>query len=67
MAKNEIMQKISGYDEIVAEKTLFLKNTVLTIRRKRGEVRSIIDALHPQRLDLTVSEISPGNCKRKIH
>ena len=56
MAKNEIMQKISGYDEIIKENAV-LEKYGFDYQAKRGEVRSIIDALHPQRLDLTVSEI----------
>ena len=56
MAKNEIMQKISGYDEIIRENAI-LEKYGFDYQAKRGEVRSIIDSLHPARLDLTVSEI----------
>ena len=56
MAKNEIMQKISGYDEIIRENAI-LEKYGFDYQAKRGEVRSIIDSLHPATLDLTVSEI----------
>ena len=56
MPKNEIMQKVSGYDEIVAENAI-LEKYGFDYSTKKGEVRSLIDALHPQKLDLTVSEI----------
>jgi ferredoxin-NADP reductase/ferredoxin len=56
MANNEIMQKVSGYNEIVAENAI-LEKYGFDYSTKKGEVRSLIDALHPQNLDLTVSEI----------
>lgn len=56
MAKKDIVQKIDGYDEIIRE-TAVLEKYGFDYQAKRGEVRSIIDALHPARLDLTVSEI----------
>ena len=56
MAKNEIMQKISGYNEIIKENAI-LEKYGFDYQAKKGEVRNIIDSLHPERLDLTVSEI----------
>ena len=56
MAKKDIIQKIDGYDEIIRE-TAVLEKYGFDYQAKKGEVRSILDALHPARLDLTVSEI----------
>ncbi len=56
MAKKDIIQKIDGYDEIIREAAV-LEKYGFDYQAKRGEVRSIIDALHPAKLDLTVSEI----------
>ena len=56
MTKKNIIQKIDGYNEIIRE-TAVLEKYGFDYQAKRGEVRSIIDALHPAKLDLTVSEI----------
>jgi len=56
MVKSEIMQRVSGYNEIVAENAI-LEKYGFDYSTKKGEVRSLIDTLHPQKLDLTVSEI----------
>ena len=56
MAKKDIIQKIDGYDEIIRENAV-LEKYGFDYQAKRGEVRSIIDELHPERLELTVSEI----------
>ena len=56
MVKSEIMERVSGYNEIVAENAI-LEKYGFDYSTKKGEVRSLIDALHPQKLDLTVSEI----------
>lgn len=56
MAKKDIVQKIDGYDEIIRE-TSVLEKYGFDYQAKKEEVRNIIDALHPARLDLTVSEI----------
>jgi ferredoxin-NADP reductase/ferredoxin len=64
MAKKDIIQKISGYDEIIREDAI-LEKYGFDYQAKRGEVRSLIDALHPQRLDLTVSEITQETASTK--
>ena len=64
MAKNEIIRKVSGYDEIVAENAI-LEKYGFDYSTKKGEIRSIIDALHPQKLDLTVSEIAQETASAK--
>jgi ferredoxin-NADP reductase len=64
MAKNEIMQQISGYDEIIKENAV-LEKYGFDYQAKRGEVRSIIDTLHPQRLDMTISEITRETASSK--
>ena len=46
MAKKDIIQKIDGYDEIIRE-TAVLEKYGFDYQAKKGEVRSIIDALHP--------------------
>jgi ferredoxin-NADP reductase len=56
MAKKDIIQKIDGYDEIIREAAV-LEKYGFDYQARRGEVRNILDALHPQKLDLTVSEI----------
>ena len=57
MAKKDIIRKISGYDELIKENAI-LEKYGFDYQAKRGEVKSIIDALHPQGLDLTVSEVT---------
>ena len=56
MTRKEIFQKIEGYNEIIKESSI-LEKYGFDYQTRKGEVKSIIDALHPQRLDLTVSEI----------
>ena len=56
MAKKDIIQKIDGYDEIIRD-TAVLEKFGFDYQAKKGEVRSILDTLHPARLDMTVSEI----------
>jgi glycine betaine catabolism B len=56
MAKKDIIQKIDGYDEIIREAAV-LEKYGFDYQARRGEVRNILNALHPQKLDLTVSEI----------
>ena len=56
MTRQNIIQNIDGYNEIIME-TAVLEKYGFDYQTKRGEVRSIIDLLHPARLDLTVSEI----------
>ncbi len=64
MAKKDIIQKISGYDEIIRENAI-LEKYGFDYQAKRGEVKSIIDALHPQGLDLTVSEVNQETATAK--
>jgi glycine betaine catabolism B len=64
MAKKDIYKKISGYNEIIQENAV-LEKYGFDYQAKKGEVRSIIDALHPQRLDLTVSEINQETASAK--
>jgi len=64
MAKKDIYKKISGYNEIIQENAV-LEKYGFDYSAKRGEVKSIIDALHPQRLDLTVSEINQETASAK--
>jgi glycine betaine catabolism B len=56
MTRNEIFQKIEGYNEIIKESSI-LEKYGFDYQTRKGEVKSIIDALHPQRLDLIVSEM----------
>jgi ferredoxin-NADP reductase len=56
MAKENIIQKLEGYDDIIRENVV-LEKYGFDYQAKKGEVRSIIDALHPAKLDLIVSEI----------
>jgi glycine betaine catabolism B len=64
MAKKDIYKKISGYDEIIKENAV-LEKYGFDYQAKKGEVQNIIDALHPQRLDLTVSEINQETASAK--
>jgi len=64
MAKKDIIRKIFGYDELMRENAI-LEKYGFDYQAKRGEVKSIIDALHPQGLDLTVSEVTPETATAK--
>jgi len=64
MAKKDIIQQISGYDELIKENAI-LEKYGFDYQAKRGEVKSIIDTLHPQRLDMTVSEITRETASAK--
>lgn len=64
MARKEILQKVTGYDEILRENTI-LEKYGFDYQAKKGEVQNIIDTLHPQRLDLTVSEITRETASAK--
>ncbi len=64
MARNEILKKVSGFDEIGRE-TAILEKYGFDYPSKKGEVKNILDALHPQRLDLTVSEITRETASAK--
>lgn len=57
MTKEEIARQIEGYEEILKENAI-LEKYGFDYQAKKGEVRKIVDALHPARLDLTVSEIN---------
>jgi hypothetical protein len=56
MTKQDIIQKIDGYNEIIRE-TAILEKYGFDYQAKKGEVRNIIDAVHPAKIDLIVSEI----------
>jgi ferredoxin-NADP reductase len=64
MAKKDIYKKISGYNEIIQENAV-LEKYGFNYEAKKGEVRSMIDALHPQRLNLTVSEVNQETASAK--
>ena len=64
MARNEILKKVEGFDEIGRE-TAILEKYGFDYPSKKGEVKNILDALHPQRLDLTVSEIARETASAK--
>lgn len=64
MARKEILQQVTGYDEILRDNTI-LEKYGFDYQAKKGEVQSIIDTLHPQRLDLTVSEITRETASAK--
>jgi ferredoxin-NADP reductase len=64
MAKKDIYKKISGYNEIIQENAV-LEKYGFNYEAKKGEVRSMIDALHPQKLNLTVSEINQETASAK--
>lgn len=56
MTKEEIAKQIEGYEDIQKESAI-LEKYGYDYQTKRGEVKRIVDALHPATLDLTVSEI----------
>ena len=56
MAKENIIQKLEGYDDIIRENSV-LEKYGFDYQAKKGEVRNIIDSLHPAKIDLIVSEI----------
>ena len=64
MARKEIMQKVAGYDEIIRDNTI-LEKYGFDYPARKGEVQKIIDSLHPQRLDLIVSEIREQTASAK--
>lgn len=57
MTKEEIARQIEGYEDILKESAI-LEKYGFDYQTRKGEVRKIVDALHPSRLDLTVSEIN---------
>ena len=64
MTRKEIFQKVEGYYEIIKESSILEKYS-FDYQARKGEVKSIIDALHPQRLDLTVSEMTQETTSAK--
>ena len=64
MTRKEIFQKIEGYNEIIKESSI-LEKYGFDYQTRKGEVKKIIDALHPQRLDLTVSEMTQETASAK--
>ncbi len=64
MARKEMMEKVAGYDEIIRDNTI-LEKYGFDYPARKGEVQKIIDSLHPQRLDLIVSEITEQTASAK--
>ncbi|NLA40922.1 MAG: 2Fe-2S iron-sulfur cluster binding domain-containing protein [Smithella sp.] len=64
MTRKEIMQQAAGYDEIIRDNTI-LEKYGFDYPSRKGEVQKIIDSLHPQRLDLIVSEIGEQTASAK--
>ena len=64
MTRKEIFKKVEGYHEIVKESSI-LEKYGFDYQTRKGEVKSIINELHPQRLDLTVSEITQETVSAK--
>jgi glycine betaine catabolism B len=64
MTRKEIFQKVEGYNEIIKESSI-LEKYGFDYQTRKGEVKSIIDALHPQKLDLTVSEMTQETTSAK--
>ena len=64
MTRKEIFQQVEGYNEIINESAI-LEKYGFDYQTRKGEVKSIIDALHPQRLDLTVSEMTQETTSAK--
>jgi ferredoxin-NADP reductase len=57
MTKEEITKQVEGYEDILKESAI-LEKYGFDYQTKKGEVKKIVDALHPARLDLIVSEIN---------
>ncbi|HQG66736.1 MAG TPA: FAD-binding oxidoreductase [Smithella sp.] len=64
MTRKEIFKNVEGYHEIVKESSI-LEKYGFDYQTRKGEVKSIINELHPQRLDLTVSEITQETASAK--
>lgn len=56
MGTKDIFKKIENYDEMLND-TAVLEKYGFDYQSRKGEVEKIIDELHPQRLNLVVSEI----------
>jgi len=57
MTKEEIAKQIEGYEDILKDSAI-LEKYGFDYQTKKGEVKRIVDALHPARLNLIVSEIN---------
>ena len=64
MARPNHIQKVDGYDELLRESAV-LEKYGFDYETKKGELRSIINMLHPKKLDLTVSEITSETASTK--
>ncbi|HLZ19249.1 MAG TPA: FAD-binding oxidoreductase [Smithellaceae bacterium] len=64
MARPNHIQKVDGYDELLRESAV-LEKYGFDYETKKGELRSIINMLHPEKLDLTVSEITSETASTK--
>ncbi|MRR15954.1 MAG: 2Fe-2S iron-sulfur cluster binding domain-containing protein [Deltaproteobacteria bacterium] len=57
MAKANIFEKVEGYDEIIRDGAV-LEKYGFDYQTRKGELRGIISMLHPEKLNLAVSEIA---------
>ena len=64
MARPNHIHKVDGYDELLRESAV-LEKYGFDYEAKKGELRSIIDKLHPEKLNLTVSEITSETASTK--
>lgn len=64
MARPNHIQKVDGYDELIRESAV-LEKYGFDYEAKKGELRSIISMLHPEKLNLTVSEITSETASTK--
>ena len=64
MTRKEIFQQVEGYHEIIKESAI-LEKYGFDYQTRKGEVKSIIDTLHPQRLDMIVSEMTQETTSAK--
>jgi len=56
MAKKDIISKIEGYEDIIRQNSI-LEKYGFDYEAKKGEIRKIVDGLHPKELNLKVSKI----------
>ncbi len=64
MAKANVFEKVEGYSEVIGESAV-LEKYGFDYQTRKGELRSIIDRLHPEKLNLTVSEVMPLTASTK--
>ncbi len=66
MARPNHIQKVEGYEEIIRDSAV-LEKYGFDYQTRKGELRSIMDMLHPEKLDLTVSEIHQETASAKSY